>query len=146
MAKPPIPVSTPLAESVCDQRFGWLKFFNLQKSRKIASWKPQYLEDEKRWKKTFDILERHLERLIFWHLFYLLAPSNVNIESFGQSELRWSLTFSNSSFTETSISPRWKTIEEDFWYPQKALGEFDLLAACSSPDAARGLICVCVGV
>ena len=85
---------TALPERVCNQKFGWLKLFNLQKSLKMASVKLRFLEDEKRWEKIFGILERHLPRSIFWYRSHLPAPPNVNDQNLGKSDLSWILAWS----------------------------------------------------
>ena len=42
-----------------------------------------------------------------------------------------------SGLTQTSISPQRRKIEEDFWYPQKALEEADRLTPVPTPSASK---------
>ena len=41
------------------------------------------------------------------------------------------------SLVQTSMFPRWKKIEEDFWYPRKALEEAERLTPISFPGVPK---------
>ncbi len=77
-----------------------LIIFKSESSRKL-----HYLRNDRRWQRTFCIREKHSRRLIFWH------PRTATTKIlFNQN---WDiLKITQSSLTETSISPQRKMMEE----------------------------------
>ena len=91
-----------------------------------ASLKPTYLHDRRESERTIGIFGEHLEWPNLWHWF---QPSPM--EKVCDHNFCWLKS------TQTSISPRGKGIEEDFWYLQKAFREADRLAPVPTPSASK---------
>ena len=72
-----------------------------------------------------------------WHWSQLSPMKKVLRPYFWLTKVLQFARIPGKSFTQIPISPQWKKIEEDFWYPQKALEEVERLAPVSFPGAVK---------